>query len=98
MFLLPSKEKDMPPTWFLPKPFENISFKITNDDEGGLLETVVHAKTGWLTSPDPSPDELIQAIKEMNPKQALSMRDTCEKRAIIFCTESFMEKMRKVIG
>ena len=66
--------------------------------EGGLLETVVHAKTGWLTSPDPSPDELIQAIKEMNPKQALSMRGTCEKRAIIFCTENFMEKMRKVIG
>ena len=66
--------------------------------EGGLLETVVHTKTGWLTSPDPSPEELIRAIKEMTPGQALSMRDTCEKRADIFCTNNFMKNMREIIS
>ncbi|HIF02907.1 MAG TPA: glycosyltransferase, partial [Nitrospinaceae bacterium] len=65
--------------------------------EGGLLETVVHTKTGWLTSPDPSPEELIRAIKEMTPGQALSMRDTCEKRADIFCTNNFIKNMREII-
>jgi glycosyltransferase involved in cell wall biosynthesis len=66
--------------------------------EGGLLETVVHTKTGWLTSPDPSSEELIRAIKEMTPGHALSMRDTCEKRADIFCTNNFRKNMREIIS
>ena len=65
--------------------------------EGGLLETLIHGKTGWLTNPDPSPEELIRAIKEMTPRQALSMRDTCEKRADIFCTNNFIKNMREII-
>ena len=66
--------------------------------EGGLLETLIHGKTGWLTPPNPSPDELIQAIKEINPKQALSMRNTCEKQAMTFSTKNFINNMRSIIG
>ena len=65
--------------------------------EGGLLETLIHGKTGWLTNPDPSPEELTRAIKEMTPRQAISMRDTCEKRADIFCTKNFIKNMREII-
>jgi glycosyltransferase involved in cell wall biosynthesis len=65
--------------------------------EGGLLETLIHGKTGWLTNPDPSPEELILAIKEMTPRQALSMRNTCEKRADIFCANNFIKNMREII-
>jgi glycosyltransferase involved in cell wall biosynthesis len=65
--------------------------------EGGLLETLIHGKTGWLTSPDPSPEELIQAINEMPPKQAISMRGNCEKRAAIFSTNNFIQNMREII-
>jgi len=65
--------------------------------EGGLLETIIHGKTGWLTPPNPSLKELIQAIKEINPKQALSMRKTCEKQAMIFCTKNFIKNMREII-
>ncbi|MBT3514574.1 MAG: glycosyltransferase [Nitrospina sp.] len=66
--------------------------------EGGLLETVIHRETGWLTPPDPSPKDLIQAIKKINPKQVLSMRSACEKRAKIFCTKNFINNMRQVIS
>ena len=47
--------------------------------DGGLLETIIHGKTGWLTPPNPSLKELIQAIKVINPKQALSMRENLRK-------------------
>ena len=66
--------------------------------EGGLLETIIHGKTGWLSHPNPSSEQLIQAIQEMTPKQALSMRVACEEQAKNFRTENFIEKMRKIIG
>ena len=59
--------------------------------------TLIHEKTGWLTPPDPSPEELIQAIKEINPQQAISMRNTCEKQAMTFCTKIFIKNMREII-
>lgn len=66
--------------------------------EGGLAETVIHGETGWLSSPNPSPEELVQAVRELGPKQALSMRSACEERARVFCTDIFIEKMNEVIG
>ena len=66
--------------------------------EGGLLETIVHEKTGLLSNPDPSPEELIQVIQEMTAKQAFSMRADCEERAMAFRTENFIEKMRELIN
>jgi len=71
---------------------------VIGSGEGGLLETVVHDQTGWLLSPNPSAEELIQILNDANPKSAQSMRTDCEKRAKIFCTENFIEKMRGIIG
>ena len=36
---------------------------VIGSGEGGLLETVVHDQTGWLLSPNPSAEELIQILK-----------------------------------
>ena len=71
---------------------------VIGSGEGGLLETVVHDQTGWLLSPNPSAEELIQILTDANPKLAQSMRADCEKRAKTFCTENFIEKMRGIIG
>lgn len=71
---------------------------VIGSGEGGLLETIIHGETGWLSSSNPHHDELIQGIIEINPKQAALMRESCEKRAMSFCTEVFIEKMREVIG
>ena len=71
---------------------------VIGSGEGGLLETIIHGETGWLSSSNPHHDELIQGIIKINPKQAALMRESCEKKAMSFCTEVFIEKMREVIG
>jgi glycosyltransferase involved in cell wall biosynthesis len=65
--------------------------------EGGLLETIIHGKTGWLSKPNPSPEDLLMGIKEMSPKKALSMRIACEEQAKKFRTDSFIKKMHEII-
>jgi len=65
--------------------------------EGGLLETVIHGKTGWLSKLNPSPEELVLGIQEMTPQKALSMRLACEEQAKKFRTENFIEKMLEII-
>jgi len=65
--------------------------------EGGLLETITHGETGVLIPANPSPEDLIDAVHELGPQRALPMRESCEKRAMQFDKEIFLEKMRKVI-
>ncbi len=66
--------------------------------EGGVMETLVHGETGILIPADPSPEDLIEAVHELNPKRALSMRASCEQRAGLFDKKIFLEKMGRLIG
>lgn len=65
--------------------------------EGGLLETITHGETGILLPENPSPEDLIDAVHELSPQRALSMREVCEQRAGYFSKEIFLEKMRHLI-
>jgi glycosyltransferase involved in cell wall biosynthesis len=62
--------------------------------EGGLLETIVHDKTGLLINPEPSPEDIISAVNVLTAKRALKMREACEQRANLFRKEIFLEKMK----
>ncbi len=64
--------------------------------EGGLLETVVDGETGVLIE-DVSVDAVVEAVRFMSKDKALSMRAPCEKRAQLFRTEVFLEKMRDIV-
>ena len=66
--------------------------------EGGMLETVIHEKTGWLIPSNPSPENIIQAVGEATPEKTISMRVACEEQAQNFRTEIFEKKMRALIG
>jgi glycosyltransferase involved in cell wall biosynthesis len=55
-------------------------------NEGGLKETIVHNKTGYLCD-NATEEELIKAVKYMTPKRALSM-----KRACILNSKKFSDK------
>jgi len=66
--------------------------------EGGVLETLVHGETGILIPANPSPEDLITAVHELNPKRALAMRAPCEQRARLFDTKIFIDKMGQLIG
>lgn len=65
--------------------------------EGGMLETVVHGETGWILPRDPSPEEVVSGVRELQAGSARSMRKKCESRAEMFRKEIFIEKMRKLI-
>ncbi len=65
--------------------------------EGGLLETITDNETGILIPASPSPEDLIDAVQELDAKRALSMRESCEQRAGQFSKEIFLEKMRGLI-
>ena len=67
---------------------------VIGSGEGGLLETVIHGETGWLSSPNISVEELVQMLDAANPKLAHSMRFSCEKQATGFRTELFINKIK----
>jgi len=64
--------------------------------EGGLTETVVDGETGILLSPDPAPDDVARAVAGLTPDVATAMRQACERRARVFDTAVFLEKMAAV--
>jgi len=65
--------------------------------EGGMLETVIHKKTGLLISSEPNEELLINAVKNMTSHKALDMREACEARADIYRTEVFINKMKDIL-
>jgi glycosyltransferase involved in cell wall biosynthesis len=66
--------------------------------EGGLLETVIHTRTGILLAPDPSSDDIIGAVYSLDAPRALGMRSACEQRAREFAPEIFLERMRGLLS
>jgi len=63
--------------------------------EGGLLETIIDGKTGWLMLP--RLDDVVEKIKEITPSKCRSMRRACEKRAKKFDIKPYLDKFNKVI-
>ena len=65
--------------------------------EGGLLETVKSGETGWLLSPDPSVEQIREAVRAIDPDAARAMRSACEQRAARFGLEPFLDGMRRAL-
>ncbi|ABA57263.1 Glycosyl transferase, group 1 [Nitrosococcus oceani ATCC 19707] len=65
---------------------------------GGLLETIVDGETGLLVGPEPSPEDIIAAVRALTPRRALEMRQACEMQARKFDKKVFLEKMREALG
>ena len=63
--------------------------------EGGLLETIIDGKTGWLMLP--RLDDVVEKIKEITPEECKSMRKACENRAREFDINPYLNKFNKVI-
>jgi glycosyltransferase involved in cell wall biosynthesis len=63
-------------------------------NEGWLKETILDNKTGILISDEANVSDLQQAIRDLTPEKALSMRTDCELRAQDFSLESFAEQLQ----
>ena len=66
-------------------------------NEGGLAETVIDCKTGFLLEADPTTESIQDAIKKMTPKVAMSMQYACQHRAAEFSTERFLEGFQRLL-
>jgi glycosyltransferase involved in cell wall biosynthesis len=66
--------------------------------EGGLLETIVHGRTGLLLSAEPACEEIIAAVARLTPARAAAMRPDCEARAARFSRARFLEHIRSLLA
>ncbi len=63
----------------------------------GADESFVETPYGVLVENRPTVDDVIQAVKWMDAQRALEKRGECEKRAMIFDTQNFVEKITNVV-
>ena len=66
-------------------------------DDGGLKETIINNKTGFLIPKNPQTEDLIKAVKKMTPKKALEMKKESRKQALKFSDKVFFEKMDSIL-
>lgn len=66
--------------------------------EGGLLETIVHEQTGYLTPANPEIEDVIKGIRFLDKKKSLSLREGCIKQAKKFDQNIFLDRMREYIN
>lgn len=64
-------------------------------NEGGLRETIINNKTGFLIAADKG--SIQKAVKTFTKEKALSMKNNCLNRSKEFDLKIFIEKWRKVI-
>ncbi len=61
--------------------------------EGGLLETIIDQKTGFLLPPNPTVEDLVNLIRKIDPVKIKNMKDDCQKHAAQFDSKIFFQKM-----
>ena len=64
---------------------------------GGIQEIIRHGRTGLCLSADPTPDEIVCAVKALDAPAALAMRAACAVRAQDYSPERFAASMAEVL-
>ena len=63
--------------------------------EGGLIETIIPNKTGWLVYP--RLDDLVNKIKSITQEDCKKMKNDCIKQARRFDIEKYLDKWEKIL-
>jgi len=66
--------------------------------EGGLLETVVHKKTGYLIPANPGIEDLVEGIQWLEAADTDAMKTDCIKQGKKFDRQVFFDKMTEVMS
>jgi glycosyltransferase involved in cell wall biosynthesis len=64
-------------------------------NDGGLKETIIHEKTGYLIDPQCNISDIVSAVKYLSPEKSLSMQESCQLRAQEFWLEAFERKLKE---
>ncbi len=65
--------------------------------EGGLIETAVHLRTGWLIDGVVTSEQVLAAVEGLEQMGPASMREACEQRAKFFGAELFTSLMLQML-
>lgn len=65
---------------------------------GGILETVVHKKTGWLTPEKCELKDVIDAVEGLEVMDLEILKENCMRRALEFSPASFFNRMSGIIA
>ncbi len=63
-------------------------------DDGGLRETIVHEKTGYLIPKDYEINDLVKAVEWLDKNKALNMKNDCIRQSEKFSKEVFLENIK----
>jgi glycosyltransferase involved in cell wall biosynthesis len=66
-------------------------------DEGGLKETIVHGKNGFLCQAEIKTSDIVKGVEWMTVKKAEEMKKDCIESVKAFSEEMFLNKMRKLL-
>lgn len=66
-------------------------------DEGGVKETVLHKRTGYLCPENPSEDDIISACQFISSTVSLEMKNDCIIQAKNFSRDRFFTEMKKFL-
>lgn len=67
-------------------------------DDGGLKETIIHEKTGYLIPKEYTIDDIVKAVEWLTPEQAAGMRQACELQAKNFSSAQFITAIKKLLA
>jgi len=65
--------------------------------EGGLMETIVDGETGLLIRANPDVNDVCEAVSQLTAERALTMRQACEKRAMLFDERNFLNSLTDIV-
>ncbi len=66
-------------------------------NDGGLKETIIHEKTGFLIQKDFEIQDIMDAVAYITPQRAVEMKESCEVQAQKFGLWAFEEKLREFV-
>jgi glycosyltransferase involved in cell wall biosynthesis len=65
---------------------------------GGLVESIEHNETGILIPPTPVKEDVIEAVEQLDKRNAKIMMSSCQKRAKQFDVNIFISKISEILN
>lgn len=67
-------------------------------DEGGLKETIIHGKTGWLCKKNPTIVDIQKSISSIQAHKQEYFQTPCRNQAHAFSTSVFIDAIERIIN
>ncbi|MDD3145045.1 MAG: glycosyltransferase [Candidatus Gracilibacteria bacterium] len=66
-------------------------------NDGGLKETIIDSKTGYLINADLKIEDIVEAVNKLTVEKCLDMKADCKERANDFSLSKFEQKLKEIV-